>query len=156
MTDWKYRWGKIYKIVDIGYNLCYFGSTTQELSSRMSQHRANYKRYLKMPGATNVSVYTIFQEYDIANCKIELIEYCACSSKIELESREGHYIKSNACVNKIVPGFNKEKAAIRENKIQTRKEKKDIAFVVNKIKAKKYYESRKQNKKVKNGGCEHT
>ena len=137
MTDRKYKWGKIYKIVDIGYNLCYIGSTTQDLSRRMSQHRANYKRHLKMSGAANVSVYKIFQEYDIANCKIELIEYCACSSRLELESREGHYIKNNVCVNKIVPGFHEEKAAI------------------NKIKAKEYYESRKHDPDVIKKKCEY-
>ena len=37
-----YKKGKIYKIVDVGYNEQYFGSTVVELSRRMSRHRAKY------------------------------------------------------------------------------------------------------------------
>ena len=38
-----YKSAKIYKIVDVGYNEQYFGSTTVELSSRMSKHRERYR-----------------------------------------------------------------------------------------------------------------
>jgi hypothetical protein len=38
----KYENGKIYKIVDIGYNSCYYGSTVQSLAMRMGGHRRNY------------------------------------------------------------------------------------------------------------------
>ena len=146
--DRKYKQGKIYRIVDVGYNKCYYGSTTQNLSSRMSQHRAHYRRYQKIKGCTNVSVYTIFIEFDMANCKIELVELCPCSNKLELESREGYYIKNNECVNKVIPGFNEEKAAILENTIRLRRERKEIAHDVNKLKAKLYYESRKDDPEV--------
>ena len=43
----KYQNGKIYKIVDVGYNKCYIGSTCEALSQRMARHRSNYKRYLQ-------------------------------------------------------------------------------------------------------------
>ena len=39
-----YQNGKIYIIVDVGYNEQYFGSTTVELSTRMARHRDKYKR----------------------------------------------------------------------------------------------------------------
>ena len=40
----KYQNGKIYKIVDVGYNKCYIGSTCEALSQRMARHRSNYKK----------------------------------------------------------------------------------------------------------------
>ena len=42
----KYQNAKIYKIVDIGYNKCYIGSTCEELSQRMARHRIRSKRFL--------------------------------------------------------------------------------------------------------------
>ena len=38
--------GNIYKIVVVGYNLCYLGSTCEKLSKRMERHRAEYKNYV--------------------------------------------------------------------------------------------------------------
>ena len=69
----RYEKGKIYKVVDIGYNKMYIGSTTESLSKRMERHRDKYKDYLK--GKTdNTRVYWLFDEFGVQNCKIELIE----------------------------------------------------------------------------------
>ena len=38
--------GNIYKIVVVGYNLCYLGSTCEKLSKIMERHRADYKIYV--------------------------------------------------------------------------------------------------------------
>jgi hypothetical protein len=43
----RYENGKIYKIVDVGYNKCYIGSTCESLSKRMERHRKQYKEYSK-------------------------------------------------------------------------------------------------------------
>ena len=43
----KYHKGKIYKVVDIGYNKCYIGSTCDTLSKRMTSHRNKYKGFIK-------------------------------------------------------------------------------------------------------------
>ena len=95
----KYLNGKIYKIVDIGYNVCYYGSTCSSLSLRMACHRASYRSFLK--GLDHFrSIFTIFDEYGVENCKIELIKLFPCSSKIELEAEEGSFIKEHGCVNK--------------------------------------------------------
>ena len=40
-----YQNGKIYKIVDNGYNLCYYGSTVQPLSKRLASLKKDYVRY---------------------------------------------------------------------------------------------------------------
>jgi hypothetical protein len=98
-----YKNGKIYKIVDIGYNEQYFGSTTVELSTRMSRHRSNYKRYEKGDKYYCTS-FILFGKYDLDNCKIELVEMYPCSSKEELRKREGYWIKQEDCVNKRIAG----------------------------------------------------
>ena len=41
MADNMYQNGKIYKVVDNGYNLCYYGSTCQPLTKRLSTHKKN-------------------------------------------------------------------------------------------------------------------
>ena len=99
----KYQNGKKYKIVDVEYKKCYIGSTIQSLSNRMSQHRRNYSN-----GRDDVKSKLLFDEFGIDNCKVELIEIHPCHSKEELLKREGHYIRTTACVNKVIPGRTKE------------------------------------------------
>ena len=98
-----YRNAKIYKIVDVGYNEQYFGSTTVELSKRMTRHRNRYRQYKKV-GQFSYTSFLLFDKYGIENCKIELVEMYPCDSKEELNRREGHWIKNQECVNKIVAG----------------------------------------------------
>ena len=104
----KYHNGKIYKIVDVGYNKQYFGSTIESLSKRMAKHRYKYKTYSSSEEQIRVSCYDIFDEYGIENCKIELVEYFSCETKDELFRREGEYIRNNDCVNKIIAGRTKQ------------------------------------------------
>ena len=104
MADNPYQSGKIYKIVDNGCNLCYYGSTTQPLSKRMSSHRNNYQMYIHGNKQKFTKAFTIFDEYGVGNCEIELVEAYPCSSKEELHRKEAEYIKSNTCVNKTIPG----------------------------------------------------
>ena len=132
--DKRYTTGKIYKIVNVGYDMCYYGSTIQELSNRMSTYRAQYKRFLSS-GGTNISVYRIFEKYGVENCKIELVESYACKNRSELESREGFYIRNNNCVNKIAPG------------IEARKEKIQAYSDSHKVEAKAWREANKDKVK---------
>ena len=132
----KYHNGKIYKIVDVGYNKQYFGSTIESLSKRMAKHRYKYKLYLTNEGQPRVSCYDIFEEYDIDNCKIDLVEYFSCETKEELFKREGEYIRNNDCVNKIIAG-----RTIQEYNAETKEQKRATN--------KQYYETNKpsiQNK----------
>ena len=41
-----YEKGQIYKVVDVGFNLCYIGSTTEKLVKRFARHRRHYRAYL--------------------------------------------------------------------------------------------------------------
>ena len=103
----KYTKGKIYKITDAEYSVCYYGSTVEQLSSRMAKHRCNYLAY-KQQRHHFVTVYTIFDKCGIDRCKIELVENYPCNSVEELKKKEGEYIKNNDCVNKVVPGRGKK------------------------------------------------
>ena len=96
--------GKIYKVVDIGYNKCYIGSTCDTLINRMINHRNQYKGFIKGGEKKKVMIYDLFNEYGVENCKIELLEYYPCDTLRELERREGEYIKTNKCVNKCIAG----------------------------------------------------
>ena len=99
----KYASGKIYKVVDNAYTMCYYGSTTQQLSKRMTKHRTHYKLF--GGGRCNgMSVFYIFDAHGVENCKIELVEECSCESKEQLNKREGFYIQNKACVNKHIAG----------------------------------------------------
>jgi adenylate kinase family enzyme len=100
----KYHNGKIYKITDIAYTECYIGSTVQPLCNRMAEHRKHYQRYNNGKENSHISSYILFDKYGVENCKIELIEEYACQNKAELEKREGHYIKHEDCLNKVVAG----------------------------------------------------
>ena len=100
-----YNNGKIYKIVSDEDEMVYVGSTTQPLSSRMSGHRAAYKRFLN--GKTNNV--TSFEILKFESCKIVLIEDYPCERKDQLHTKERFYIESLNCVNRCLPGrTNKE------------------------------------------------
>ena len=116
----KYHNGKIYKIVDIGYNKCYIGSTTEELSMRMARHRAHFKLFLRDGKRSHVRSYDLFNEYGVENCKIELIEYYKCDTLQELRRKEGEHIKNTECVNKQVAGrTQKEYREDNKDRVQT-------------------------------------
>ena len=63
----KYQNAKIYKIVDIGYNKCYIGSTCEELSMRMARHRATFKKFLNGGKGSHIRSYDLFNEYGLEN-----------------------------------------------------------------------------------------
>jgi hypothetical protein len=140
-----YKNGKIYKITDNAYTKMYIGSTTQSLSKRFSRHKSDYKLWLE--GTHHkVSIFNIFDEFGIENCKIELIENYECNSKNELERKEGEHIKNNDCVNKVIAGRTK-KEYYNDNKnkiLEKAKEYKEANK--NKIleKKKEHYEANKQ------------
>jgi hypothetical protein len=153
-----YKNGKIYKIVDIGYNKMYIGSTTQPLYKRFSNHKAKYNQFKSGKGH-KYSIFDIFDEFGIENCKIELIEEYQCENKSQLERKEGEHIKINKCMNKIIVGrTNKEYFIDNKNKINERNRKyyeknKNILNEKNKEYHKEYYNKNK-NKFIGKIKCE--
>ena len=109
MGENKYEKGRIYKVVDIGYNKCYVGSTCEELSKRMARHRIDYIKWKNGNNRRYQTLFDMFDDFQVENCKIELIEYYPCISKEELLKREGYHIQNNTCINKRLEGrTNKE------------------------------------------------
>jgi hypothetical protein len=99
-----YKNGKIYKIIDNAYTKMYIGSTTQPLYKRFSWHKSHYITWKNNNKRGKVMVYDIFDEFGVDNCKIELIEEFPCENRIQLDRKEGEYIKTNDCVNKCIAG----------------------------------------------------
>ena len=79
-TNNKYSTAKIYKVVDNAYTSCYYGSTTQPLSRRISKHRLHYKLFGEGKFA-RLTVFSVFDAHGVENCKIELVEEFPCESK---------------------------------------------------------------------------
>ena len=103
-----YQKGKIYKIVDLGTDECYIGSTCEStLARRLADHVSKYKRY-KEGKARNFKYITSFDILENDNYDIQLIENFPCESRDELHAREGHWIKKIDCVNKFIAGRTKK------------------------------------------------
>lgn len=91
----KYINGKIYALVSESAGLIYYGSTIQRLSQRKGEHIRDYKNHLNRNG-WKCSSFDILKQED---AKIILIEEFPCSSRLELEQREGHWQLNNNCTN---------------------------------------------------------
>jgi len=139
----KYNNGKIYRIVDNTNGDVYIGSTTKKyLSDRLSEHRCDYKRFLKGK-KNNCRSGDIIKNGDF---NIILIENYPCNSKKELTARERYFIENNKCINKVIPGrTNKE--YVNDNKDRLNKIRRDnYDHEKNKINCKKDYEKHKQKR----------
>jgi len=107
--------GKIYKLWSPQGDDIYIGSTTQSLSVRKAEH----KRTCNNDFCCSSKI--LFQKYD--DVRIELIEEFPCENKMELNKREGHYIRTLDCINKQIPGrtrkeINERQRNYRENNIE--------------------------------------
>tara|TARA_R110000823_G_C15753823_1_gene482179 strand:+ start:115 stop:792 length:678 start_codon:yes stop_codon:yes gene_type:complete len=130
-----YRLSKIYKIYSKLLNLCYIGSTTQELSVRISDH---YRDYNKWCNGCNkyISSFEVLKADDVV---IILVEEFPCNTKHELYRKEGEYIKSSECVNKVVAGrthkeyYEQNKEAIFANKHLYYEQNKEVINLQKKI-----------------------
>ena len=127
-----YQKTKIYKIESHLGDKIYVGSTAKDyLSQRFQQHKVQYKRWKNGIGVKYTS-FELFDEYGIENCQIVLIEAYPCNSKDEKNAKEGHYIKTLNCVNKVVVGRTREETQKAYKQSDLGKEA-----------AKKYYQRKK-------------
>ena len=53
----------------------------------MAQHRIHFQKYLEDKN-NHTSIFEIFEEYGVGNCKIELIETYPCENKEALMAGE--------------------------------------------------------------------
>jgi len=133
-TVCKYLNGKIYN-----------GSRTQSLKERLQHHVTHWKA-----GRTDS---TSFKILDAEDYKIELIEDFPCTSKNQLEKREGWYQKKykNEIVNIVIAGRTKKEW--RDDNSEKMKNYFKNRYIKNKEsiqkKNRKYYESHKEQCSIK-------
>ena len=140
-----YSKGQIYKIWDKTFTKCYVGSSVQPLCKRFQKHKSDYENFLNNR-CRYVSVFDLFDEFGVDNCKIEWVEDVVCNSKKELQAREGDHIRNSSCVNKQIAGRSKKEHYVdnREDYLEKFKEyyvenKEDISE-----RMKKYREEHKE------------
>jgi hypothetical protein len=90
-TNQKEKNSVLYSIRSHQTEKYYVGSTYQTLSKRFSDHKRNYKRYLKNSGKYCASFDIL--KYDDAY--IELLESCSGLDRYSLYKKEGEYIRAN-------------------------------------------------------------
>ena len=78
-----YSKGRIYKVINDVNNIIYIGSTTQDIKSRLSQHKSKSKHIER-----DSIVYIGMRAVGSDHFSIVLIELFPCKSKEELEARE--------------------------------------------------------------------
>ena len=142
--------GKIYKLWSPQGDDIYIGSTVSSLAKRKGQHKSKYNNGI------NVSSKILFEKYD--DVRIELIEEFPCENKMELNKREGYYIRTLECVNKRIAGrtqkeYDKEslekKREYRENNREKIKEKKKEYCENNKDEIKEQSKKYRENNREK-------
>jgi hypothetical protein len=133
-----YTNGKIYKIC--GGDEVYIGSTCKPLSRRFTCHKSKYNNKC----STSTSRY-LFETYGVENCTIELIENFPCDSKKDLFEREGYYIRTIKCVNKLINGREPKESAKETYEKYKEKRKEDMKLYYQKNKE-KVNENNKQSR----------
>ena len=99
MTD--YSRTKIYCIRSHQTDDIYIGSSCQKtLAVRLGGHKRDYKNWLN--GKHNYV--TSFEIIKYGDAYIELLEEYPCRNKLQLNRKEGEYIRKMDCVNKLVAG----------------------------------------------------
>jgi len=123
--------GFIYKIYDNTNGNVYYGSTSQRVSQRITNHRSSYKLYCNGQKTAYCKSFDILCNNDYTYSVIEEGKY---DNRYELYNRERYYIENFNCINKFIP--NQTKKEYKEKKYKKTEEtiKKD-----NKRRAVKYY-----------------
>ena len=92
--------GYVYKIFHNSLSMLpYIGSTCQCLSSRLNQHRTDYRRFLRGK-ASYISIFKLFGDHDLRDFKIIELERLNIDDKQELRKCEDEWIGKIECVNK--------------------------------------------------------
>ena len=86
--------GIIYEIVDLTMGERYIGSTTQTKERRLNEHISSYKRF-KNGKYHFVTSFIIIEKNNYEMNVLEETEY--------LLEREGYFIRTLECVNKVIP-----------------------------------------------------
>ena len=125
-----YKNGKIYKLWCPNNDLVYIGSTTSPLHKRLYEHKKSSNNLANKPTS-----HLLFETGD--EVRIELIEEYSCNNRMELNRKEGDWIRTTHCVNRCVAGRT------------SKEDKADNAYKIN-DRMKQYYKDNVDEKKAKN------
>ena len=104
--------------------LVYYGSTKEQLSRRMAEHRARHRSFL----AGKYHFVTSFRVLEAGDAYIELVEIVEYEEKAQLHAVEGKWIREHQCVNKFVAGrSNQQYRADNAVKLSAMKAMYDVA-----------------------------
>jgi hypothetical protein len=140
----KYESGKLYKIEGPSGRQCYVGSTIKSLKKRLAKHKNSFKER-KKDSKRKLTVYDLFEKYGAENCNIVLLELFPCTTKQELFSREGFWIKQLDSVNRCVPG--RTPAEYCKDNIEKIRQNTKAYYEKNKQKIQAYRQANKQHYK---------
>ena len=91
--------GRVYKIIHNQSNICYVGSTFNEIRYRWRDHKQDYKKWLK-GNHDNISIYSYFKTHGIENFKMALIKEYEVVDRRHLEVYETLWIAKLRSCNK--------------------------------------------------------
>ncbi|POM59715.1 hypothetical protein PHPALM_31510 [Phytophthora palmivora] len=97
--------GSVYKIVCSQSDICYVGSTFNQLKHRMSGHRTHFKVWDDGKSSKEFAIYPYFRKYGPYEVKIMLIKQYEVVDRAHLHAYELLWINNfkKACVNKVLP-----------------------------------------------------
>ncbi|GMF60656.1 unnamed protein product [Phytophthora fragariaefolia] len=97
--------GSVYKIVCSQSDICYGGSTFNQLKHRMSGHRSNFKRWDDGKPSGEIAIYPYFRKYGPYEFRITLIKQYEVADRHQLRAYETLWINKfkKTCVNKVPP-----------------------------------------------------
>jgi hypothetical protein len=117
--------GLIYRIIHLESEICYIGSTFNELRFRWQQHKGDYNKWVN-GNNHELSIYPYFKQHHIGQFKMGLIKEYQVVDRTHLEAYEQLWINKfrKSCVNKTNPFcikklyFKQYQEANKENKIK--------------------------------------
>lgn len=83
--------GRIYRIVHLESELCYIGSTTNELRWRWQGHTSSYKQWLNNKAA-EVAIYPYFKQFGLDKFKMILVKEYEVEDRKHLQAYETLWI----------------------------------------------------------------
>jgi hypothetical protein len=153
--------GRIYRIIHLESNICYIGSTMNELRFRWQEHKDHYKQWLKKGNQSEIAIYPYFKKHGVDKFKMILIKEYEVVDRNHLQAYEQLYIekfrKNAVNVNSAFSILHLYRIANKENIVCKKKDwyedNKERLIVkarqyrqVNKEKIKKYCEDNKEKK----------
>jgi hypothetical protein len=95
--------GYIYRIQHIQSDLCYVGSTFNQVKYRWSQHKSVFNIWLKKNGPCAAVIYPFMRDHGVDQFKCFLIKEYDVIDRVHLEAYETLWIKKLKACNKNLP-----------------------------------------------------